>query len=173
MAVMAVLAIAAAAAQVASKISDAHVQEAQADANVRMADQNRAIAGEQANAREEAQRRQGAQYLGRQTAAAAQSGVDITSGSSLDVARQSATNLELDAQTIRYQGLMQGFSFQREAGLQRAKAHNIEAGVPLGVANTILGAATSYYGMTGGMGGGGGGGGGGLGWGSGSGGAAP
>lgn len=153
MAVMAILAVASAAAAVASKISEAHAQEAQAQANARIADQNRAIAGEQSNAREESQRRQGAQYLGRQTAAAAQSGVDITSGSALDVAAQSSTNLELDAQTIRYQGLMQGFGFEREAGMQRAQAANVQAGVPLGVANTILGATTKYYGMAGGFGG--------------------
>ena len=139
---------ASAAVGVASKISDAHAQEAAADADARVADQNQAIATEQANAREEAQRRQGTQILGRQTAAAAQSGIDISSGSSLDAARQSAVNLELDAQTIRYNGLMQGFSFQRQAGFDRARSANIAAGLPLGIASSVLGAANQYYGMT-------------------------
>lgn len=146
-AAMAVTAAATAAA-VASKVSEAHSQEAAADANAKMADQNQAIATEQGAAREAAQRRQGASYLGRQTAAAASSGLDITSGSSLDAARDSSTNLELDAQTIRYQGLMQGFGFQRQAGIDRAQSANIGAGLPLGVASTVLQGASQYYGMT-------------------------
>jgi len=138
---------AAAAVGVAAQISQAHQQEAAADADARMAKQNQAIATEQAAAREDAFRRQGAQQLGRQAAATAQTGVDVGSGSAIDVIRQSAVNTELDAQTIRYQGLMQGFGFQRQAGLAQAKSKAIAAAVPLGVASTILGAASKAYGM--------------------------
>lgn len=140
------LLIASAAAAAASKISEGHAQSAAADADARMADQNKGIALDQGYAREAQQRRQSGQVMGKTAAAAAESGLVSNTGSMLDVQNQAARGAELDAQTVRYEGLMQGFGFERSAGLARARSKAATQGMPLAVASSVLGSASSYYG---------------------------
>jgi hypothetical protein len=129
-------------------------QQSAYDYNADVAAENARIAWQQAGAREEAQRRRGRAVLGAQAAATAQSGVDVGSGSPLAIAAQSATNAELDALNIRYEGGLQarGFAIESEnlryqgrvAG-QNAK-YARQAGY-WGAASSIIGGAANYYGM--------------------------
>ncbi len=84
--------------------------------------QNAEIARQQGNAREEMIRRDSALKLGVQRAAAAQSGFDPSSGSLLDLQADSASQLELDALTARYQSRLESIGFEKGANSLNAKA---------------------------------------------------
>lgn len=96
--------------------------------NAVVAQENARAALEQANAREEGQRRQFGQLQGQARAAAAQSGAGL-GGSNADVLRQNAVNNELDALTIRYQGQMEsrGLESQAQQELYQATANRRNA----------------------------------------------
>jgi hypothetical protein len=126
--------------------------QAQADEyNAEIDRQNAVAAQQQANAREEAQRRVARQALGEQRAALSQAGIGL-SGSAADIYRQSATNAELDALNIRYEGGLQtrGLLAQSELGRQSARMARINGrlerqGANLSAASTLFsGAATAY-----------------------------
>lgn len=116
------MAAASAAAGIAGSIIEGQAQGAAHDANSRIAEQNRDIAHAQGYAREDQVRRRAAMILGAQYASTAQSGVDPNSGSAALALKQSATNAELDALTTRYEGLIQGFGYQRESVMERDAA---------------------------------------------------
>lgn len=80
-------------------------QQAASNYNAAVMEQNAGIEREQANAREEAQRREARMILGSQRAALSQAGIGM-GGSAADVMQQSATDAELDALTLRYEGDM-------------------------------------------------------------------
>ncbi len=107
--------------------SNQQQQQAEQDSDVSKSNASQAIANmqaveAQASAQEEATRQAGAQYLGRQRAAMADSGTgSIDSGSNFAVAHQSAVAAEVDALNTRYQGQLAG-----EQELQ--KAYNFEYG---------------------------------------------
>lgn len=87
----------------------------------------------QASAQEIATRQAGAQYLGRQRAAMADSGTGaLDAGSNYDVAHQSAVAAEMDALNTRYQGQLAGaqelqkaYNFQYGAAASQAQADQI------------------------------------------------
>lgn len=110
---------AATAASAAASYQSSRNQQASAEFNAGMSESNAQTTSMQAGAAEEAQRRKSNLVLGEQRAAFAQSGVDPSSGSGLLVQQQSATNAELDALNIRYQGLMQSRGLLAQAGLDR------------------------------------------------------
>ena len=91
------------------------------DYNATIADNNARSVLEQANAREEQQRRQFRSLQGEAIAGAAQSGAGLD-GSNADVLKQNAINNELDALTIRYEGQMQSTGLMAQAGLDRYAA---------------------------------------------------
>lgn len=134
--------IAAAASKAVGSIVEGNAGSAAAKANARIAGQNADIARAQGYAREESFRRRSRMELGEQAASIAQSGVDPTSGSALRTANQSATNAELDAMNIRYEGLMHGLGFDREAALERARAKQARIGGYMGAVASILGGAS-------------------------------
>lgn len=104
--------------------SQANMQDAQArqaDYRANIADLNASMASQQAGAREEAQRRESRQELGRQRAAFAQAGVGF-SGSVLDVGRESAISAELDALNTRYAGQVERANFRNEETAERFNA---------------------------------------------------
>lgn len=127
--------------------------QAQADEyNAEIDRQNAVAAQQQANAREEAQRRLARQALGEQRAALSQAGIGL-SGSAADIYRQSATNAELDALNIRYEGGLQtrGLLAQSELGRQSARMARINGrierrGANLSAASTLFSGATQAYG---------------------------
>jgi hypothetical protein len=127
-------------------------QKAASDYNAAVLDQNAGIERSQANAREEAQRREARQILGSQRAAFAQSGTGL-SGSAADVMAQSARDAELDALTLRYEGDMRARGLMAEAEGERYQgrvaemnASNAKTSGYLNAAGSILGGVGSYMG---------------------------
>jgi len=117
-----------------------------------IAAQNAQVARQQANAREEAQRRHARQVLGDQRAALAESGVGL-SGSSADIYRQSAANAELDALNIRYEGelaargLLAQSELDRYGGrVDRSNAKGAKRAGTLDAATTLLTGGSKAYG---------------------------
>jgi hypothetical protein len=127
--------------------------QAQADEyNAEMGRLNAASARQQADAREEAQRRQARQVLGEQRAALSQAGAGL-SGSAADVYGQSATNAELDALNIRYDGELQARGLlagaaqdSMQAQISRTNARTARSAGTLNAASTLLAGASTAYG---------------------------
>jgi hypothetical protein len=146
----------------AMKQADAQAASYQAQAqaneyNATVARNNAQVASEQANAKEEAQRRHFAALQGQAITGVAQSGTGFD-GSNADILKQNAINSELDALTIRYEGQNQskGLLAQSQletynAGVNRMNASNAQqAGMFNAGANLLSGAAKySYYSGTG------------------------
>lgn len=84
-------------------------------------------------AQETAIRRQKDQVIGQQRSAAAGSGVDVSTGSVLDVIEDSAFNIEMDAMTTRN-------TYANQAAAMRTEAAATRAAKPSGL-STLLGAA--------------------------------
>ena len=139
--------VATAAVTAASAIAGGDAQRRAANTNADIAEQNRKLAAEQGFAREDAFRRQARMRLGSQAAAIAESGVDPGSGSALLVAAQSATNAELDALNIRYEGLTQATGYAREAVAERRRGLNATQGSYYSAAASILDAASRAGGV--------------------------
>lgn len=99
--------------------------------------------------RENIQRRQAAQALSQQRAAFAESGLDPSSGSALDVQLQSTRNAELDALQTRYEGILTGQNYEQQAalgvyegGVLRASGRNAQtASYATAAGNLLSGAA--------------------------------
>jgi hypothetical protein len=125
-----------------------------ANYNARMKEIEAGITREQSNAREEQQRRQARQLLGRQRAAVAQAGIGW-GGSALDIMEESATLAELDALTIRYEGdlkargLLAEAEFDKYSGqvaMAQGKAAKTASYISA-AASLLSGAAGAYKGM--------------------------
>lgn len=114
-----------------------------AKANAATANQNAKSAFDVGIQKEEGVRRQSAQQLGAQSAAASESGFVSNSGSMLNTQVQSAGEAELDALQTRYQGILQGQAYTDQATNDelQAKAANSNAGNSL--INGVIGAGTA------------------------------
>ena len=137
-------------------------QGAQADYNAQLAEQNAVVAWQQGTAQEAAVRRRAGGILGEQAAALAESGFDITSGSALAIAKQSATNAELDSLSTIYNTDLRARGFKVAAEQDRYQASLSHAGAGAartagywGAATGIVNSAASYYGGMGARSGGG------------------
>lgn len=130
--------------QVMGELSSANQQSGQANYQAQIAGQNATAAQQQANAKEELIRRENAQRLGTQRAQAAQSGFDPSSGSLLKIQGDSAANAELDALTARYEGQMQGLSYNNQAAGFRSQASNAKTTGMFNAAGALLSARASY-----------------------------
>lgn len=120
--------------------------------NAKVKEMQAGIARQQANAREEQQRRKGRQLLGEQRAAIAESGVGFM-GSPLDIAEQSATRAELDSLTIRYEGELESKGLLADAEQQRYESKvnvmagkNAMKGAYLSATGALLSGGSRYYG---------------------------
>lgn len=98
-----------------------------------------------------AQRRSQAQQKGATRAAAAESGLNPSSGSMLLAQGQSARDMELDALTTRYEGLLQGSAYDQQAtmdsysaGTLRASGKNAKKAGAIGAAAGILSGMSGY-----------------------------
>lgn len=109
--------------------------------NATVARNNARIASDQANAKEEAQRRHFAQLQGQAVAGIAQSGTGFD-GSNYDLLKQNAVNNELDALTIRYQGQNQSNGLIAQAQLDESNAGVARQMGALNASNAITG---SYF----------------------------
>lgn len=109
-------------------IKQGQAQKAQYDAqanaaeyNATVARQNAQVAGAQANAQEEQQRRKFRSVQAEAIAGLAQTGTALD-GSNADVLQQSALANELDALTIRYEGQMKSRGLLAQADLDTLSA---------------------------------------------------
>lgn len=106
---------------------------------------NAAVAEDQANleilsagAREAAIRRSARRLQGQQLTALAASGGDISSGSALDVLKDSAVEAELDALTARYEGQLQARSQRQGAKLARMQGKQARTASYFSAASSML-----------------------------------
>jgi hypothetical protein len=111
-----------------------------AEMNAQMADQNASLALERAVMDERKLRAHGMKQIGDIRAGYGASGVTAT-GSALDVLRESAGALELDAQNIKYQGEIDAMSFRNEARVARYRGEYARSSSQINAAAAILGAA--------------------------------
>lgn len=86
--------------------------------NIRVGEQNAALAGQQASAREEEVRRRARRALGQQRAAIGQSGTGF-SGSNAAIVAESSTNAELDALNVRYAGQMERMGILNDVTMRK------------------------------------------------------
>jgi len=117
------------------------------DYNATILRQNAVVEGQQGAQREDAQRRKAREILGTQAAAFAQAGGG-SGGSAADIMKQSSTNAELDALTMRYE------SGLKISGLKNAAAGEDFAGKVAkqqgyyGAIGSVLGGASTYANLT-------------------------
>lgn len=123
------------------------------DMNATLADRRAKDALDRGAIAEQRKRQEVAGFVGKQTAAMAANGVDLTFGSPLDTLVDSATMGELDALTIRtnanresYDYRVQGANQRSQATMQRAQADSAEMGGYLKAGGTILGGGGQAYG---------------------------
>jgi hypothetical protein len=95
----------------------------------------------QAAAEEARQRDRARRVLGSQLAAYGGAGIDPNSGTALDVAADSAAQVELDALTIRHGGRVHADAYNAEAAGYRAA-------MPATILGGALNAASGYYDAT-------------------------
>lgn len=120
--------------------------------NAEISDRRAKDALERGAKEEQQKRRETQQLLGKQQAAMAANGVDLTFGSPLDVIVDSSVLGELDALTIRSNTYREEYDYKVQAANQRAQAtmsrgaaDSALTGGYLGAAGTILGGAGNAY----------------------------
>jgi len=93
-----------------------------------------------------------AQLIGKQTAAQAANGLDVTFGSPLDLIVDTAVMGELDALTIKKNAYreeqdyrQQGNNYRAEAGMQQAAAKNAKKQGIFAAGGTLLGGIGDAY----------------------------
>lgn len=94
---------------------------AAAEYNANIQQQQAAAASSQASAREDLQRKQARDIIGRQMASTAESGSNLN-GSAADLFRQSLFDAETDALNIRYEGELNRVGLTNQAALTRYEA---------------------------------------------------
>jgi len=134
-----------------TEAANAKAQANAMDYNAAVNTQNAQQAGMIATSREQQQRANQAQQLGNIRAGLAESGGGET-GTNAGVLNQSETNMELDALTTRYQGVLGARSYNAQAGLDiyQGKVARVNAGAAKkagywGAAAGLIGSAGSIY----------------------------
>lgn len=98
----------------------------------------------------ENQSRKGAAIAGRIKAAQAANGVDVNSGSNVDVQQSQREQAQLDTETTMHNAELEGYgyrtratNYQAEAGLDVMKGEQAEKAGEIGAVSTLLGGASS------------------------------
>lgn len=127
-----------------------------AEMNATLADRKSRDALERGKIEEQNKRQEISQLQGRQKAAMAANGVDLTFGSPLDTMVDTATLGELDALTVRrnanreaYDYEVQGVNQRSGAALDRMNAKSATTGSYLAAAGTVLGGVSKAAGQYG------------------------
>ena len=123
-----------------------------AENNAVVARQNAAFAGAEGNANAERQGMKTRAAVGAMKAAQAANGIDVNSGSAVDVRSSAAELGQLDAITIRSNAARRAYGFETEAvndqaqaALDRAGGKAAQKASYIGAASTILGGAVKGY----------------------------
>lgn len=118
--------------------------------NQTIAEQNAAQETAKGNAEAERASTRSAALLAQTRAEQAASGVDVDTGSAVDVRKSQRLLAETDAQTIRYNAAqaargytLQGQGFGAQAGVNSAEAANIKSAADVGATGTLLGNASA------------------------------
>lgn len=114
--------------------------------NARVEDRAKATARQDAQNAANLIRAQGARDIGEQVAIFASSGVDVGSGTPLDVLAGSAEAVELDARTALVQGERDAYGHRIAALNYRMRAAAAARGGRAQAASTILSSARNVYG---------------------------
>ena len=163
MAAIPVLTMIAGGMQAVGAIAAGNAQAAQYDAqaqaaryNADMQRQQASATAQQTSAREDLQRKQARQVFGRQIAAGAESGVNITTGSAADLFRSSLYDAEMDALNIRYEGELNRVGLLNQASLSdwegkvaKVNSKSAQKTGYLNAATALAGSAAGAYGKTG------------------------
>ena len=145
----------------AGQIQQGKAQAAASNYNAKVAEMNATLADrrardalERGKIEEQQKRQEISQLKGRQKAAMAANGVDLTFGSPLDTIVDTAVLGELDALTVRrnaareaYDHEVQGVNNRSDATLNRMNAKAAKTGGYLAAAGTVLGGAGKAYGQ--------------------------
>jgi hypothetical protein len=126
-----------------SQYQYANYQAQVARNNQVIANQNASLALQQGQRAEETQRLRTGQLMGNIEAQQGASGVVGTSGSSLNVRSSAAETGELDAETIRYNANLSARNFMYQGQMAGAQAGLYSSMGEWGVANSLLGGASS------------------------------
>lgn len=136
--------------QADSQAASYRAKAQQDEYNATVARNNAKVAADQANAKEEAQRRHFAVLQGAARAGIAQSGTGFD-GSNLDLLKQNEINNELDALTIRYEGQNQVRGLESQAsqdmysaGVNRMNASNAQTAGMWNAGSSLLSGAAKY-----------------------------
>jgi hypothetical protein len=116
-----------------------------AEMNAKISDKQAKDALERGKQEEQQKRMQTAQLAGRQRAAMAANGVDLTFGSPLDTIIDTAKMGEIDALNIRTNAHREAYAYNMQATNQRAGATLDRMEGYLSAGGTILGGAGSAY----------------------------
>ena len=117
--------------------------ETQANQNAALGQAEGRLAESQAMTAETTQRQSAREFLGRQQAAFAESGV--TGGSSTHIMNQSAINAELDALNVRYRGQLTKFGYNYNANSMITEGQTQKRNSNLLAGATLLRGASNYY----------------------------
>lgn len=137
-----------------AEAASAQYQAGVAQKNAEIAGQNRVLAQQQGNEREADTITQGRALIGTQTAGQAASGLDVNSGSAVDVRsstaalNQEGVRREQQKTAADVQGYrIQEYDLDQEAKAQRAAAASARTSGTLGAVTSLLGGAASIGGQ--------------------------
>ena len=133
-----------------SQANNASYQAQVASNNAAIANNNAKMAMEAGNAQAQAKSLQGAAKGGEIKAAQAANGVDVNTGSNVDVQASQREASNLDTQTVEHNAALQAYgyrtqatSFQAQAGLDTAEADQAIPGAVIGASGGLLSNASS------------------------------
>lgn len=117
--------------------------------NAAIARQNALITQQQGDAAVQAQQRDSARQIGRMKAAYGASGVQLDSGSPLDVLAESASMAALDSLTLKYNYALKAAGLQSQASLEDKQASTSRTSAILGAGSSVLKGYGMYTALSG------------------------
>lgn len=137
--VLGVMAVAGAATSAVGTYTAGQAKASADDYNAKVADNNAKMLQQQAAAESERVRDRGRRILATQRAALSAAGIDVDSGSPVDVGYDSGIQAELDRLTALYRGDVSSTSETAQASLYRSSARDARICGALGAGGTLLG----------------------------------
>lgn len=136
--------IAGAATQTVGSLIQGESQAQSSEYNAAIARQNAVIAQQQGEAASQAQQRDSARQIGRMKAAYGASGVQLDSGSPLDVLADSAAMATLDNLTVKYNYALKAAGLQSQAAIDDMQAGTSRTSGVLGAGASALKGYSMY-----------------------------